>query len=188
MLQLDLDAHQALESQRASLDETQLDILKRVLAAASDRRAVGGDIKPSARPTTPHPLRQEESRPPPGGWQDMAGVSDRKTGDYLVRLNIYAQFAESQKAAYRLALIWLEKQYPGTLHRLADTASRRRRIVARSPQALYPKSPSLVNMAEKLIDDWYVDVNLSRQQKLSRLKIACRIVGLEFGKDLVVDL
>jgi hypothetical protein len=124
----------------------------------------------------------------PLDWQDPHDETERRTGNYLVQLGERACFAPSQKAAYRLGLIWLEKTRPGLLAALAHAGTRNRRIVAHSPDALYPRSPALAKHAEKLIDDWYVDVNLSKEQKLSRLKTACRHAGLMFGKDLIVDL
>jgi len=146
------------------------------------------------RPTSPldrtgstlAPDRTSPTLPP--DWQDPNDETERRTGNYLVQLGERACFAPSQKAAYRLGLIWLEKTRPGLLAALAHAGTRNRRIVAHSPGALYPRSPALAKHAEKLIDDWYVDVNLSKEQKLSRLKTACRHAGLMFGKDLIVDL
>lgn len=248
-IELDLECYKALESHRQSLDESALDILRRVLlstdspykahpAAPAERSApaggeegnVGGGAPDRMRPTPPPhptiptlspdrmnptvPLDQTGSASPrdltrptspldrtgstlspgrmsptlPPDWQDPHDETERRTGNYLVQLGERACFAPSQKAAYRLGLIWLEKTRPGLLAALAHAGTRNRRIVAHSPDALYPRSPALAKHAEKLIDDWYVDVNLSKEQKLSRLKTACRHAGLMFGKDLIVDL
>ncbi|MAC88212.1 MULTISPECIES: hypothetical protein [Maricaulis] len=184
-LKLDLDAHRALEAQRVSLQESQLDILKRALLRADSAASVGSTATPMPRKQAAH----SQLKPPPADWHDKFGECDRRTGHFQVQLHEYVQFADSQKAAYRLALIWLEKKYPGTLARLAShPGGRGRRIVAADQETLYTRSPELAKMAEKLTGDWYVDVNLSKEQKLSRLRTACRITGLEFGKDLVVDL
>ncbi|WP_417479299.1 hypothetical protein [Maricaulis maris] len=184
-LKLDLDAHRALEAQRVSLQESQLDILKRALLRADSAASVGSTATPRPRKQAAH----SQLKAPPADWHDKFGECDRRTGHFQVRLHEYVQFADSQKAAYRLALIWLEKKYPGTLERLAShPGGRGRRIVAADRETLYTRSPELAKMAEKLTGDWYVDVNLSKEQKLSRLRTACRITGLEFGKDLVVDL
>ena len=275
-IELDLECYKALESHRQSLDESALDILRRILLSADstykgisegpvERRAPAGNEEgnigggapyrtsptlpparlsptspldrtgstlppdrlnstspldrtsptlPPARlsPTSPldrtgsalppdrlsptSPLDRTGSTLPPDrmssvlplDWQDPNDETERRTGNYLVQLGEKACFASSQKAAYRLGLIWLEKTRPGLLAVLAQAGTRNRRIVAHSPDALYPRSPALAKHAEKLIDDWYVDVNLSKEQKLSRLKTACRHAGLMFGKDLIVDL
>ncbi len=184
-LKLDLDAHRALEARRVSLEESQLDILKRALLRADGTASAGSTAGPMSRKQAAHsPLKA-----PPADWHDKFGECDRRTGHFQVQLHDYVQFADSQKAAYRLALVWMEKTYPGTLARLAShPGGRGRRIVAADQETLYTRSPELAKMAEKLTDDWYVDVNLSKAQKLSRLRTACRITGLEFGKDLVVDI
>ncbi|MAK63656.1 MAG: hypothetical protein CMF75_02765 [Maricaulis sp.] len=171
VIELDLGLYKALEAHRASLEESQADILRRVLATAS----------PPAEPVPP-------SRPIPRDWLDPEETTGRQTGRYQLRLHDKSYFAGSQKSAYRLALIWLERTRPGLLSLLSQEGTGRRRVVARSPEALYPRSPQLTKHAEKLCDDWYVDVNLSREQKLARIKTACRLAGLEYDKDLIVEL
>ncbi len=266
-IELDLECYKALESHRQSLDESALDILRRILLSAdspykahpaepAERSApaggeegnvdggapdrtiptslldrTGSTLAPDRMRPTPPPDRTIPTLPPdrmnptvpldqtgsflprdlarpasaldrtsptlppaylssalPPDWQDPHDGTERRTGNYLVQLGEKACFAPSQKAAYRLGLIWLEKTRPGLLAALARAGTRNRRIVAHSPDALYPRSPALAKHAEKLVDDWYVDVNLSKEQKLSRLKTACRHAGLMFGKDLIVDL
>ncbi|MEP3074138.1 hypothetical protein [Maricaulis sp.] len=239
-IELDLECYKALESHRQSLDESALDILRRILLSANDtykecpaepaersapargdEGSIGGGAPDRTSPTL-SPDHMSPTLPPdrtgptlspdhitsalprdhitsalppdhlasalPPDWQDPNDETERRTGNYLVQLGDKACFASSQKAAYRLGLIWLEKTRPGLLAALAHAGTRNRRIVAHSPDALYPRSPALAKHAEKLIDDWYVDVNLSKEQKLSRLKTACRHAGLMFGKDLIVDL
>ncbi|WP_203291700.1 hypothetical protein [Maricaulis parjimensis] len=170
-IELDLGLHKALEAHRTSLDESQTDILRRVLANAP-------------LPADPSP----PSAPIPHDWLDMEETAGRQTGRYRVRLHDREYFAGSQKSAYRLALIWLAKTRPDLLDILSKDGTGRRRVVARSPEALYPRSPQLTKHAEKLCDGWYVDVNLSREQKLARIKTACRLAGLEYDKDLIVEL
>ena len=239
-IELDLECYKALESHRQSLDESALDILRRILLSADDtykerpakpaersapargdEGSIGGGAPDRTSPTL-SPDHMSPTLPPdrtgptlspdhitsalprdhlasalppdhlasalPPDWQDPNDETERRTGNYLVQLGEKACFASSQKAAYRLGLIWLEKTRPGLLAVLAQAGTRNRRIVAHSPDALYPRSPALAKHAEKLIDDWYVDVNLSKEQKLSRLRTACRHAGLMFGKDLIVDL
>lgn|GEM_PF-1977550 len=201
-IELDLECYKALESHRVSLDETPLDILRRILLSAHSAsparpvdpggaargESMAGSLKPSgARDQAGLPSGPVGSSVPPD-WRDPNDETERRTGNYLVQMGDRACFAASQKAAYRLALIWLEKTSPGLLDRLAGSGTRNRRIVAPSPEALYPRSPALAKHAEKLVDDWYVDVNLSKEQKLSRLRTACRLAGVMFGKDLIVDL
>ena len=175
VIELDLDMHKALEAQRLSLEESQTEILRRILLqypAPSTHAAAA----PTSATAIPH------------DWLDHEDTGGRRTGHYRVRLHDKEFFAGSQKSAYRLALVWLEKTRPGLLDILSKDGTGRRRVVARSPEALYPRSPQLTKHAEKLCDGWYVDVNLSREQKLMRIKTACRLAGLEYDKDLVVEL
>lgn len=167
VIELDLGLHKALEAHRISLEESQTDILRRVL-----------DTTP--RPVEPAP----PSAPIPQDWLDQDDTTGRRTGHFRVRLHDREYYAGSQKSAYRLALIWLEKTRPGLLDILSRDGTGRRRVVARSPQALYPRSPQLTKHAEKLCDGWYVDVNLSREQKIARIKTACRLAQLDYDKEI----
>lgn len=178
-IELDLECYKALEARRISLDESLLDILRRVLAAPTESMQTGQDRAGHS----PAVLGS-----PPAGWHDDEGMVSRRTGHYRVQMGEHCRYAGSQKSAYRLGLLWLSKQNPDLLDALSKEGTSRRRVVARSPNELYPGSPGLAKHAEKLTDGWYVDVNLSREQKLSRLRTACRLVGVEFGKDLIVDL
>ncbi len=173
LIELDLEMHKALEAQRVSLEESQADILRRIL-----RQAPAPQVRTPAAAATPLPH----------DWLDPEETGGRRTGHYRIRLHDREYIAGSQKSAYRLALIWLERTRPGLLERLSKEGSGRRLPVARSPGALYPRSPQLTKHAEKLCDGWYVGVNLSREQKLMRIKTACRLAGLDHDKDLVVEL
>lgn len=156
-LKLDLEAHKLLESQRQSLDETQLSILKRVLRNA-ERAST-----PNRRPTPVRPTRE--------------------TGRYRVQLGARQIITGSQKAAYMQLLTWLDDAYPGLFERLALTPGKRgRRIVARSAAALYPKADLQV-YAEPIKEGWFADLNLSREQKVQRLRQACAETGLTYGVD-----
>ena len=63
-----------------------------------------------------------------------------------------------------------------------------RRIIAKEPEELFIKSPHLAkDYAERLNDKWWVDINISQQQVETRIKDACKIVGLKFGVDLTLE-
>ncbi|MEQ8433162.1 MAG: hypothetical protein RIA71_02885 [Oceanicaulis sp.] len=151
---LDLEAHKLIEVARLDLDETQLSIIKRALRAV---------IKPG--PATA-PRRAS---------------TQRETGQHLVRLGDRQSFAGSQKQAYLMLLTWLSERSPSLLEALGREETRRgRRIVARSPQELYPRE-GLDRYAEAICDGWWADLNLSKLQKQQRLRIACRMAGVSYG-------
>ena len=59
-----------------------------------------------------------------------------------------------------------------------------RRFVARTPAALYDKSPHLARHAEPLVDGWYFDSNLSAARVAKLARIAARLCGLHYGSDV----
>ena len=89
----------------------------------------------------------------------------------------------SQKAAYTQLLEWLNEARPGLFETLAQKpSSRGRRIVARSKAALYPKADLQVH-AQSIASGWFADLNLSKLQKIQRLRKACAEAGLTYGVD-----
>jgi hypothetical protein len=157
-LELDLEAHKLIEAHRRSLEEDQFSILKRAL-----KNQISGTNGPTRR----------------------GGGRTRRTGDFFVRIGNRRTRTPNQKAAYKQALSWMAEIDDGFLDALAQKRIRNRRIVARRPDALYARS-GLQRFAEPLGDGWYADTNLSKQQKGVRLREACDLLGLAFGRDVEV--
>ncbi|WP_300527250.1 hypothetical protein [Maricaulis sp.] len=185
-VELDLESFKSVEQLRQSVDETHLDIIKRALMIAHDHQTGIGQAgqlvsQPSGQP------------------QSAIATSDslrvffpdyectRSTGPRLVSLEGKYIYAGSQKSAYKGVLRWLGDRNPGLLERLSREEVRGRRIVAAAPARLYPRSPHLAKTAESLVDGWFVDINLSKQQKLTRIKIACHLAGLHYGQHVEID-
>jgi hypothetical protein len=89
------------------------------------------------------------------------------------------------KDAYRLLLLKLEQLRPGFLDAFAREGSSRRRFVARTAAELYTSSPHLAREHGRLLaDDWYFDTNLSMEQVARRARIAARLAGFAYGRDV----
>lgn len=69
-----------------------------------------------------------------------------------------------------------------------DFQGRKRSYVARTPKELYPDRPELRSIREALPGGWFVGTNLNNAVKMKIIKAACEVAGIEFGKDLVIDL
>ena len=69
-----------------------------------------------------------------------------------------------------------------------EAAGRRRNHVARRPEDVYPGQPQLVKYVAEIVPGWYIGTNISNRDKTRLLEAACKIAGLKFGADLVVDL
>lgn len=120
--------------------------------------------------------------------QSSTDPSRRRTGTYAYELLGERVEEGSLQAAYMSCLIDIAKHKTGFLERLSAESTKSRRIVARDPEKLYLKTPGLSGKyARPLVDGWWVDINLSRQQCEQRLKIACDVAGLKWGHDLILD-
>ncbi len=65
---------------------------------------------------------------------------------------------------------------------------RTRRYLARTREDLYPGSPHLVDNAYEVRTGWWIDTRASRAGIEKRIKMACEVAGVKYGKDLIVNL
>jgi predicted type IV restriction endonuclease len=94
------------------------------------------------------------------------------------------------KDAMVIVLRELAKNNPSFLERCSqhpDAQGRKRRYIARSPEELYPDREDLREMHETLPDGWFVATNLNNVLKKTIIKLATKVAGLTFGKDVVVE-
>lgn len=163
-IEIDVDVHRAIERARLGLGESENDILRRLLLPAR------------ARP-----------RPCPPAHQGQAGVAagpTRSRGLWSVEIGGRRIPAANLKQAYRVLLRELQAAHPHFLEAFADEKTHGRRFVARTPAALYGRSPHLARHAERLGDDWYFDANVSAVQVARRARIAARLCGRFYGPDV----
>ena len=151
-IEIDLEVHRAIENGRSGFDESENAIL---------RRLIGIDLPPAPRPVRPS-IR-----------------SARSSGAYSIVFGDQPIEGNSLKELLRRVLLLMEKRRPGFLERLADQRTPRgRHIVSRSPEGLYPKTPHLARLGERLNRDWWFDTNISRKQVEAYLKLLARMAHL----------
>jgi hypothetical protein len=161
---IDVDVNRAIENARQSFSENENDILRRLL--------LGG--KGLKSPNVTKSLR--------------LGVNDepvRHRGLWSVEINGKSFSAANLKEAYRTLLLKLDEVSPRFLEQFSGERSRSRRFVARNPSDLYDSAPHLAkDHARPLKGDWYFDTNLSTEQVSKRARVAARIAGLSYGRDV----
>ncbi|WP_419941203.1 hypothetical protein [Candidatus Palauibacter sp.] len=64
----------------------------------------------------------------------------------------------------------------------------KRRYVARSKELLYPGAPHLEGQSRALPGGWWLATHCSNAGKVKRVKKACELAGVEFGRDLIVHI
>ena len=70
----------------------------------------------------------------------------------------------------------------------AEAVGRRRNHVAQRPEDVYPGQPQLLKYVVEIVPGWYIGTNIANRDKTRLLEAACKVAGLRFGVDLVVDL
>ena len=63
-----------------------------------------------------------------------------------------------------------------------------RRYVAKSKAQLYPGNPDREKDSHSLPGGWWLATHSSNRTKVQRIKEACQVAGLEFGRDLVISI
>lgn len=166
-VEIDLEVNAAIESARRSFQESANDILRRCLLSGTGG---GHGMKTSNV--------QLDVTEEPGG---------RITGRWAVELEGKRVSMSNLKAAYRTLLLLLKERNPDFLQAFSEERARARRFVARAPKDLYLNSPDLAkHHAKPLTEGWYFDTNLSTDQVARRARIAARLCGLRYGRDVCI--
>lgn len=151
-IEIDIDVNRAIENGRRAFEESPNAILRRLL---------GLDVIPKVA-TLPSQLRQS-----------------RSSGAYSTSLGSAVVEANSLKELLRRVLLLAERRRPGILAEIAAISTPKgRHIVGSSPEALYPRSPHLTRLAERLNDGWWFDTNVGKAQVLAYLKLISQILKL----------
>lgn len=164
-IEIDLDVNAAIEKDRRSFQESANDILRRRLLGERD-----------------------SGRAPVKSAVDLEAIEEsgeRVTGRWTVELSGKRGSASNLKSAYRTLLLLLHERHPTFLQAYSEERTRARRFVARAPRDLYLNSPDLAKLhAKPLTAGWYFDTNLSTDQVARRARIAARLCGLRYGREV----
>lgn len=122
----------------------------------------------SSRPTTSSDVSKPVGYTLDGQWH-----SARSAREVLIK--VFGEFAERD---------------PTFLERFAALPKhgRKRRYLARNREELYPGSLHLIDNAHELRPGWWLDPHASRAAIETRIRMACEVVEVDYGKDLVVSL
>lgn len=152
-IDIDLDVHRAIENARTDFSQSENEILRYLLGI--ERR--------------PNALRDLQVRPRLG----------RSSGAYSAMIEGTPIEANTLKELLRRSMLYLARLRPGFLETVATHGTRRgRRLIARTPEALYPTSPHLAGLAEKLDGQWWYDTNVNRQQVQAHIRALCEMAGV----------
>jgi hypothetical protein len=64
----------------------------------------------------------------------------------------------------------------------------KRGFIAATPQELYPGKTDLWKYAEEIAPGWLLGTNESSEKKLTFIRLACKVIGLRWGKDLKISV
>lgn len=141
-----------------------------------------GEIKP---PYTAAPASKRHSPKPPPEPRPESGLSLEFVG-----FSLYGKTRRYRNAieTYAGVLEEFARRDPEFPARFADYPKGRgkRPYIARARGDLYPGNPDFEGGRE-LRRGWWIDTNLSNNQKARLLKIACEVAGIKYGADLQIN-
>lgn len=151
-IDIDLDVHRAIENARSNFNQSENDILRELL-----------HIEMREQAARPYPRRSRSS----GAYSIVIGktpVEANTLKDLLKRVLLLLS------AHRRDFLVAVERHY----------ATRRggRRLVARTPEGVFPTSPHLAALAEPLVGEWWFDTNISRDQTSAYIQTLCKLANV----------
>ena len=108
---------------------------------------------------------------------------DTSSGRYEVLGRSF--FARTANEAYLAILVTLSELEPTLMDKLAVQAKgNSRNHFSRNPKEVYPRRSDLDKFVAALGNGWFVGTNISNREKRGFLEMACRVLDLEFGKDV----
>ena len=147
--------------------------------AAFLRKQSPADEEPVSTPAPKKPRRAAQPAPttdaPKSTRYELYGQRHRARNARDVMVQVFREFAERDSS-------FLERFAALPKH------GRKRRYLARTREELYPGSEHLVDNAYEVRPGWWVDKHASRSGIETRIKMACEVAGVKYGKDLVVNL
>ena len=87
----------------------------------------------------------------------------------------------------------LQKQDPGFFEKFAglEKHGHSRRYLGNSPEELFPERPDFAESEShwrQISPGWYLEIHEGKDNMVNIIKMACNVAGVEFGKDLVINL
>lgn len=108
------------------------------------------------------------------------------SGKFQYRILGELRRAKSSIVAFLDILATLSSLEPNLPERLSLVApASTRNHIARSPADVYPRRPDLGRKAREIAPSWYAGINIADREKRRILKLACDILRLQFGRDIV---
>ncbi|MEM6474778.1 MAG: hypothetical protein AAF687_01285 [Pseudomonadota bacterium] len=174
-IEIGIAVHKAIENARRSFDQTEDEILQDLLSAPRQESSQG-----SADPSSESVASLIEA---------PIAVGSRSTGNWSTKVGRRLFAAQNLREAYITAINALHEADSSFLSKFSEEGNDRRRFVAREPEALYPHSRHLAQPHRNnwhRIDDWYVDLNVSRDQVAKRIRRAATLTGRRYGSNVVI--
>ncbi|MDP3896765.1 MAG: hypothetical protein Q8Q62_08815, partial [Mesorhizobium sp.] len=98
------------------------------------------------------------------------------------------KIAPTASAALIDILAGIAARHPEAMSAVAVAVrGKSRNHIARTPAEIYPARPDLARAAE-IAPNWLVGLNIANREKMRIIREACRVTGIKFGTDVVIDL
>ena len=149
-------------------------------AAWLRRRAAAGHIGPPPPPVRP----PDDSDAPVGAPPEPADDPPPKRGDYVIWHGERKDFSK-QKDAMQYAFQVLQVADPGFCRRFSERHRGHKKLWVVDRKGLRAAE---FRAAKEIAYGWYVETSLGAEQKVDRIKKACGVASVSYGKDMFVRI
>ena len=147
-----------------------------------DRAGAAGFVRAQA-PKAARPPNQARTRPQKRKRESLDRMEPSLT--FRGQTETFKSGVEVMGAVFEK----LASMDPGFCARFSEQyRGRVRRYVAKTKALLYPGDPKRENYSYLLPDGWWLATHCSTEDKIRRIRNACEVAGVEFGRDLVVHI
>lgn len=103
----------------------------------------------------------------------------RKSGNEIQFVLLGEEYSErtAAKAYARIMKILAARDRDFTTRLTPLTAGKKKKWLSQNPEDMVK-----IQMSQEISPGWWLDTNLSNESKVKRLKVACKIAGIPFGK------
>lgn len=143
---------------------------------------------PARSPTEP---RRQPQDPQEGGTVRPPRTTPAPPPSTMgVHYSVFGERRTAKTASSALVdiLTELARRSPDKLEEAAEAVKgRSRNHIARSVEEIYPARPDLARAAE-FAPGWLVGLNVANREKIRIIREVCRVMAVEFGRDVEIDL
>lgn len=127
-------------------------------------------------------IRPEIASPPPDEPSTVYGKRQSS-----ITINGKTQIFKNAKDAFVRVFTWFAERDPNFCATFSRHRGSKIQYVAKQKESLYPHQPDRAKYSAPLAGGWWLATQSSNARKVELIKIGCKVAGVTYGQELIVD-